>query len=142
MHQGNNGSQYEPPRQDGPPGRGSENRQLQWILESMGKLHSTQQELISKIDKIEVKVEMKQKGCAESLVKDRELMVERHTRLEERIASNHSILEARIENAFERSTKAVSELRSEIIKWVIGLALAVIVPVAIAVLRYAMSSHP
>lgn len=57
----NNESRYGAPNQDGPHGRTGENGQLQWLMKSVGELHASQQELLRKIEKLDLKVDMKQK---------------------------------------------------------------------------------
>ncbi|WP_289703478.1 hypothetical protein [Escherichia coli] len=137
----NNESRYGAPNQDGPPGRTGENGQLQWIMKSVDALHAGQQDLLRKLEKLDIKVEMKQKGCAASADKERELMLEKHTRLEERISSNHALLEAKIENAFERAATKISDLKSEIIKWIVRVGLLFLVSIVGVAIKYIISAH-
>ncbi|EFC1888422.1 hypothetical protein KXR08_002346 [Escherichia coli] len=118
----NNESRYGAPNQDGPPGRTGENGQLQWLMKSVGELHASQQELLRKIEKLDLKVDMKQKGCAESLSKDREIFTEKHMRLEERIKNNHDILIREVTSTENRVHNAIKDTKFEIIKWAVGLA--------------------
>ena len=136
-----NESRYGAPNLDGPPGRTGENGQLQWLMKSVGDLHDGQQELLRKLEKLDTKVEMKQKGCAESLGKEREIMLEKHARLEERISNHHSLLETKIDNALQQATIKVSELKTEILKWVSRVGLALLVSIVAAAIKYVMFSH-
>lgn len=143
----NDSPQYETPERNGPPGRGSENRQLQWIMRSVEALHAGQQDLLrnlekldTKVEKLDTKVEMKQKGCAESFGKERELMLEKHTRLEDRISSTHSLLEARIDNAFQQTTIKISEFKTEIFKWVNRVGMTLLIAIVCAAIKYIIFS--
>lgn len=122
-----------PPQQESVPASNSENRQIQWVIESLTKLHSSHENLSTKID-------MRMDGMEEKLSNATNVLetkIQGHQqRIDEKLDIKHSSLEGKfdthtqlfstkMENCELKIHKTIAESRITTIKWFVGLMIAV-----------------
>lgn len=132
------------PNAEGPPGNGSENGQLQWVLTTIAKLEMSTSSLHDKLDSHMDAINKKLDSNNSVMF---EKMIEKNKNIEDKIDSKHQILELKITNAHESigskheiACEKMISLESSIInkireeqrqgnRWIIGLLVAVFIGV-------------
>lgn len=98
-----------PPSKDGNPSTASENRQLQWVIESLSQFKISHEISVSnmnhKLENLDQKLDAK------------------HKSFDEKMDSHKQLLSGQLENTELKLQKLMSDSKVESIKWIIGLAI-------------------
>lgn len=109
------------PSETGTPANGTQNQQLQWVLESMSRLQRSHDALLSKIDArfdtLDSRIEDRHSRLDSKIDNKIELV-------EHKITSNHTLIENKITNCELKITKDISDSKIAHAKWIIGLVFA------------------
>ncbi|XHF49443.1 MAG: hypothetical protein PIK35_12360 [Enterobacter roggenkampii] len=106
------------PNEASTPARGTENQQLQWVMESLSRLQQSHESMLVKMDA--------RFDTLDSRIEDR------HNRLdtkidskidliEHKITSNHTIVESKITTCELKISKDIADSKIAHAKWIVGI---------------------
>ncbi|QDL31500.1 hypothetical protein [Serratia liquefaciens] len=127
------GNQGVPPQQESVPAQNSENRQLQWVMESLAKLEHSHNNLSTKIDMRIDGIEEKLTNATSHLdtkIQGHQQRIDerldiKHTALEGKIDTHTQLFTTKMENCELKIHNKIAESRITTIKWFVGLLIAV-----------------
>ena len=128
------------PQAEGPPNKGTENRQIQWLIEGVSALKASQETLAAdiksnkdhfsiqldhKLELLNVTAAQNNDAAAAKLAHIDERLTERHRALEDKISNNHQLLIAKLDAMEHKVGKAHSDTRFDTMKWIIGMMVGI-----------------
>ena len=127
----------ERPKPEGTPHRGTENSQIQWVIENVSQLKVSHESLATavrvskdsltsnldhKLELLKANTTQRSDSIDSKLSHMDDRLNERLKAIDERIQQNQNLLVSKIENAELKLGKAVSDSKIDSIKWMFGLA--------------------